>query len=475
VQNNDTLIGRDLDGYLIEELLGHGGMGRVYRGLDAKLNRYAAIKILDVQSHKPREYEQRFYREAQAIAKLRHQNIVSIYRFNDVNNIFYMAMEYIDGADLRWLLRDYFAEDQLMDYDTILAIIKQIALALDYSHKNGVIHRDIKPPNIMIARDGKAILTDFGLALDVTEGSVGEIFGSPHYIAPEQAINSADAVPQTDIYSLGVILYEMLAGSLPFTNGSIIEIAMAHIHETPPDPRSINPELNEIFIPILGRVLEKDPKNRYQSGAALVKDLKKAILTIEKTQPALVFSTLSNPVERIAQNISLLPIPILHEDTKLPTRMADSKATIELENERHASVNIIETPEQKAKAKPRRPSPLMAILLILLIIGFGIGGLYHLAPETLNRYLPESIVFSPQETNAVIEGRILSIDDRSKTLMIYDLVVQIDENHPLWIEAKLNDVVYIEGQVAETEDVLHFEQIKVAMLNGKAVGGIEGQ
>ncbi|MEO1165809.1 MAG: serine/threonine-protein kinase [Chloroflexota bacterium] len=208
MQGTDPLIGQTIDGYDIQSLLGHGGMGRVYQALDITLNRYAALKVMSHPTHKAELYKKRFDREAQSIAKLKHPNIVAIYRFNRTDDFSYMAMEFVDGADLRWVLRDYASNGELIDYKTLYDIINQIAKALDYAHKNGVIHRDIKPSNIMIARDGAAILTDFGLALDTNEGTLGEAFGSPHYIAPEQAVNSAKAVPQTDIYSLGVVLYE---------------------------------------------------------------------------------------------------------------------------------------------------------------------------------------------------------------------------------------------------------------------------
>lgn len=466
---NDPLIGHNLDGYLIEELLGHGGMGRVYRATDANLNRYAAIKILDVEARNPEHYEQRFSREAQSIAKLRHQNIVAVYRFKEVDNIFYMAMEFIDGADLRWVLRDYFADDELMDYDTILSVTSQIADALDYSHQHGVIHRDIKPPNIMIARDGKAYLTDFGLALDTTTGSVGEIFGSPHYIAPEQAINSASAVPQTDIYSLGVILYEMLTGSIPFVDGSIIEIAMSHIHETPPDPRKFNPDLPEIFVPILEKALAKEPKDRYQTGSELVSGLKNAVRTVEKTQPAMVFSTLSKPAERIAQNISPLRPPTAFDDIKPPTRIDNSSATRALSEGKKAKPITSETSAATVRDKPRR-SGLGMVAVVLIIMLLGIGGLYYVSPEIFDDFLGQSLSNSSSRSFASIEGRVIERDDSNKILVVYDLPVQVDENHLLWLEAEVGDSVYIEGEVSEIANGLRFETLETTRLNGEAIG-----
>ena len=306
MQNKDPLIGQQIDDYLLEDLLGHGGMGRVYRGLDVKLNRYAAIKVMSQPGQKADVYLKRFYREAQAIAKLHHPNIVTIYRYNDINNMYYMAMQYIDGVDLRWLLRDYNSNGELLDYSALLSIVGQVSGALDYAHKNGVIHRDIKPSNIMMTRDGTAILTDFGLALDVQEGTVGEIFGSPHYIAPEQAVSSAQAVPQTDFYSLGVILYEILTGSVPFDTGSALQVAMAHIGDPLPDPNSINPGLHPAFIPVLNKVLEKNPGDRYQNGASLVAALQSAIRKAQRDKSDPARSTPGRLRERIEKNIQTI-------------------------------------------------------------------------------------------------------------------------------------------------------------------------
>ncbi len=320
MQNQDPLIGQQIDGYLIEDLLGLGGMGRVYRGLDVKLNRYAAIKVMSQPAKMVDVYRKRFDREARSIAKLNHPNIVGIYRFNNVNNIYYLAMKYVDGADLRWVLRDYSASSELLDFSTLLKIITQLSSALDYAHQNGVIHRDIKPSNIMISRDGDAILTDFGLALDVQEGTGGEIFGSPHYIAPEQAVSSAQAVPQTDFYSLGVILYEMLTGSVPFTMGSALELAMAHIGDPVPDPKSINPDLHPAFVPILQRMLEKKPDNRYQDGLSFTNALQEAIDEAMKAKSFLVVSTINKPENRIKQKIAPLYISATSGTSRPPIR-----------------------------------------------------------------------------------------------------------------------------------------------------------
>lgn len=306
---SDPYIGRELDGYKILELLGRGGMARVYRALDLKLKRFAAIKIIDPDVRDPKKYQLRFDREARAIAKLKHANIVSIYRFNEVRGVYYMAMEYVDGADLRWVLKDYRSQNEMMDWYTVAQIIREVGSALDYAHENGVIHRDIKPSNIMIARDGTAILTDFGLVLMTSEGTIGEIFGSPHYIAPEQAVNSANAGTQTDLYSLGVVLYEMLTGDVPYNEGSAMEIAMSHMSAELPDPTTRRPDLSPAFKPVIEKALAKEPKHRYQTGREFSKALDNAVKAAIKQKPTST-DTVSRPEIRIQERVApLTPVP----------------------------------------------------------------------------------------------------------------------------------------------------------------------
>ncbi|MBZ0286495.1 MAG: serine/threonine protein kinase, partial [Anaerolineae bacterium] len=168
MSNQDPLIGKQLGDYHIVDILGQGGMARVYRGYDEKLERYAAVKVFDprgVTADEMKEYSERFQREARAIARLRHPHIVNVYQSGQSDNILYMAMMLIDGQDLRQVLKDHAARDARLSFQDILRIITDVASALDYAHKEKVIHRDVKPSNIMVTADGHAILTDFGLAL----------------------------------------------------------------------------------------------------------------------------------------------------------------------------------------------------------------------------------------------------------------------------------------------------------------------
>ncbi len=203
-----------------------------------------------------------------------------MYRYGQVNDLFYLAMKYIDGVDLQTRLDDYRQKQELMPSSEVGRIIRQVCLALDYAHSQGVIHRDVKPSNIMINQQGQAILTDFGLAL-LDRNTLGEIFGTPHYMAPEQLISSAGAVPQSDLYAVGVILYEMFTGKLPFEATEPVSLAMRHLTELPSSPRVLNPKLSPELEAVILRALAKEPQDRYPTGAALSEAVVEAIKSLK--------------------------------------------------------------------------------------------------------------------------------------------------------------------------------------------------
>jgi serine/threonine protein kinase len=277
VSNHDPLLGQHLDNFLIQQALGRGGMARVYKGVDTHLKRPVAIKVVEERLRASATYAQRFEREAQAVANLKHPNIVTVFHFGRHENLYYLVMEYIDGADLDAIIRNYESNGELMPHADVIRILEAVGGALDYAHAQGVIHRDIKPSNIMLERSGRPVLADFGLALRVSEGTVGETFGSPHYISPEQARNSANAVPQSDLYSLGVIAYELLAGAVPFDDPNPTTLAMQHIMAAVPAPRAFNRDLSEQIEQVLFKALAKTPEERYPTAAALVTALGQAI------------------------------------------------------------------------------------------------------------------------------------------------------------------------------------------------------
>jgi len=277
----DSLIGRQLANFRIERLLGRGGMATVYAGRDVKLQRPVAIKIIDARYQDNPAFAQRFVNEARTIATWRHENILQVYYADDENGLYYFVMEYICGPNLEQLLSQYEAAGELMPHEDVIRIGRAVAGALDYAHERGVVHRDVKPANVMVAEDGRVILADFGLALDTALGTVGEVFGSPHYIAPEQAKNSADAVPQSDLYALGIILFEMLTGSVPFDDPSPMSLAIQHITIPPPPARQFNANLTAKVEAVLLKALHKSPQERFQSGRELLDSLEEALQECE--------------------------------------------------------------------------------------------------------------------------------------------------------------------------------------------------
>lgn len=265
-------------------------MAKIYKGMDYQLQRPAAVKVLsqeEVDSDKT--LTKRFQREARAVAALEHDNIITIYQYGEQDGVYFLAMQLIKGKDLAQELKRLKRAGQKMDIRRAMYIMEQVASALDFAHKAGVVHRDIKPSNILLDDDDKAILTDFGLVLRTSsETTLGTAFGTPRYIAPEQAISSNKAVAQSDIYALGVILYEVLTGETPFNGESPMEIALSHISDPPPRPRSKEKSIPEAVERELLKALEKEPEKRHRSALAFVQAVKKGYGLTTAEVPAAV-------------------------------------------------------------------------------------------------------------------------------------------------------------------------------------------
>jgi serine/threonine protein kinase len=362
---SDSLIGKQLGDYQIRDLLGRGGMARVYTGYDARLDRLAAVKVInsDFSPADQAEYFERFQREARAIARLNHPNIVGVYQFGQYEESYYMAMVFVEGRDLRQILREYSDRRELIPVKDVLNVVRGIGSALDYAHSRGVIHRDIKPSNIMLTREGnRAILTDFGLALSTSEGTRGETFGSAHYIAPEQAISSAKAVPQSDLYSLGICLYEMLTGQVPFDDPSAMTVALKHLQDPPPAPRSLNSKLSSAIEYVLLKSIDKDPARRYPSGAELIRALEGALenQTLPDTSEIPV-GQLRTAIQQVAQKGQEKP-----ETTTLPFNTSSSPTPIVAASEKKttsddSSAIRVEIPPQPAEAITTETASISAI------------------------------------------------------------------------------------------------------------------
>lgn len=361
---NDSLIGRRLDEYRLEALLGQGGMARVYRGLDVRLKRWVAIKVIDAPFRADSDYIKRFELEAQAIAQLEHPHIVRLYRYGEAKELLYMAMQYVEGAPLSELLASYRAEGDFIEPAEASRIIREVCLALDYAHRQGVIHRDVKPANIILTKQGSAILTDFGLALLTDVGTRGEIFGTPHYMAPEQAMSSAGVVPQSDLYAVGVILYEMFTGRVPFDAATPLDVAMLHMSEPPPRPRQFRADLKPALEKVILKALAKDPRQRYPNGAALAEAVEQA-LKAPRLKAAPAARPRKSIPERVVVSMAKRPLP------PLPAAVAAAPPPKKKARPATKSTPIPTPPPEPS----RRRWPFLAagVGLILLV---GIGALF---------------------------------------------------------------------------------------------------
>ena len=279
----DKYLGKRLDGrYEIHELIGVGGMANVYRCTDTVDDREVAVKILKDEYLNNEEFIRRFKNESKAIAMLSHPNIVKVYDVSFGDMIQYIVMEYIDGITLK----EYIDQQGIIEWKDAIHLTAQILKALQHAHECGIVHRDIKPQNIMLLQDGTIKVTDFGIARfsdKSTRTMTEQAIGSVHYIAPEQARGDATD-GKTDIYSVGVMLYEMLTGKLPFDGDSAVTIALMQLQSTPKHPREINPGIPIGLEQITMKAMEKLPSDRYTSAAEMLSDIERFRLN-----PSIVF------------------------------------------------------------------------------------------------------------------------------------------------------------------------------------------
>ena len=261
--------------YEILEKVGNGGMATVYKAKCHVLNRFVAVKVLKDEYTTDAEFIRRFNAEAQSAAGLTHANIVSVYDVGHEDNVYYIVMELIQGKTLKQIIN----EDGKLPWKWSVNIAIQIASALEAAHKNNIVHRDIKPHNIIITEDGVAKVTDFGIAKAVSNSTItafGTTIGSVHYFSPEHAQGGfTDA--KSDLYSLGIVMYEMLTGRVPFDADTPVSVALKHMQETAVEPVKLNPAIPYAVNKIIVKAMQKDPSLRYESATEMIKDLSLAL------------------------------------------------------------------------------------------------------------------------------------------------------------------------------------------------------
>jgi serine/threonine protein kinase/formylglycine-generating enzyme required for sulfatase activity len=271
-----NLVGTRLGKFELRAEIGRGGMAVVYLGYDPALNRSVAVKVLPPQLAWQKGFVERFLREARAAAALNHTNIVTIHDVGKQDGWYYCVMEYLEGRPLSQVLR----ERGRLRPDEVLSILHQLADALDYAHERGLVHRDVKPANVMVDQQGRVTLTDFGLVRAAEESGLtvaGTVMGTPHYMSPEQARGTSQVGPASDLYSLAVIAYQMLCGAPPFDADSTPAILYRQVHEPPPLITARYPGLPPAVDAVLHRALAKEPRERYASGIAFVTALAGAL------------------------------------------------------------------------------------------------------------------------------------------------------------------------------------------------------
>jgi len=269
--------------YQVVRMLGRGAMGLVYEGLDPRLDRKVAIKVISTAALADGElrasYSARFIQEAQAVARLNHPHIVTLYDFGEENGVAYMVMELVRGEELAAyfdMTQDFHLEFTLED---AVRMSCELLEALGYAHRNGVIHRDIKPANVMLSQDLRVKLTDFGVARMAALGldpSEGELVGTPSFMSPEQITGQAVG-PQSDIFAVGIILYQFLTNERPFRGAGMFAVQQKILHEQPVPPSLLNPLLSPAFDRIVARALAKQPAQRYPTAQAFRDDLQRAL------------------------------------------------------------------------------------------------------------------------------------------------------------------------------------------------------
>lgn len=299
----EQLIGQTLNRYKILSLLGEGGMGAVFKARDVTLQRDIALKVMHPHLSRQSNFRQRFLQEARAAAQLDHPGIVQVHDFGQEKSLLYIVMEFIPGANLRQMLREIKGQGKWILLEETIQIIRLVSLALDYAHRQGVLHRDIKPDNIMMKPEAgdelpyRPVLTDLGLARLLHGQRItqeGTSMGTPAYMSPEQALGQpTDA--RSDVYSLGILFYELATGQLPFPIKSLADAIHYHTEERPPPPHSVRPDLPANLSVAILKALEKNPEDRFPDAAALAETLEAVTLDVTEVAPPTAVETTSGP------------------------------------------------------------------------------------------------------------------------------------------------------------------------------------
>lgn len=353
------------DRYQIIEMIGGGGMANVYLAKDLILNRQVAIKMLRMEFANDEEFIARFDREAQSATSLSHPNIVNIYDVGDEEHLLYMVMEYVDGMTLK----EYIHRFSPLPMQDVVDIMKQITSAIHHAHEHNIIHRDIKPQNILIDQNGKVKVTDFGIAIALSSTALTQtnsILGSVHYLSPEQARGGL-ATKKSDIYSLGIVFFELLTGRLPFSGHSPVSIALKHLQNNTPSVRRYQSDIPQSIENIVLRATAKDPFHRFQSVSDMYHSLETAL------DPNRVNEPKYSPPEEVGEETKAIPIITNLEDSDISNH---DETIVHRPNEKTINVSTNQNQNVKKPKKTKKKKWRRILLITFILIASGLAALF---------------------------------------------------------------------------------------------------
>ncbi|EPE61651.1 serine/threonine-protein kinase PrkC [Exiguobacterium sp. S17] len=376
------------DRYRIEQQIGSGGMANVYRAHDEILNRTVAIKVLRSEFSHNEQFIRRFEREAHAATSLNHPNIVAIYDVGDEQDIYYIVMEHVDGMTLKQYL-----QEEYISIEEALRIMGQICDAIDHAHAHRIIHRDIKPQNMMIDQNGNVKVTDFGIAVAMSNATLTHtmsVLGSVHYFSPEQA-RGKFADEKSDIYSLGAVLYELVTGRVPFIGETPVAVALQHLQDDPIRPLDLNPKIPQALENCIMQALAKSPGARHASVAVFKKDCLTSLSPDRADEPKRM------PTEQDEFDQTLVMAPVVPEEPKEVVKQP--VATVE--------------PESVTPKKQKKKKWWLWLVLVILLIGGGVAA-YVIADEMSRTVVPDVVGMSVGDATTELEasGFVVETTDR---------------------------------------------------------------
>lgn len=459
------MIGKILGNrYELLECIGEGGMSFVYKAKCRKLNRFVAVKILKDEFKNNEEIVRRFKKEATAIANLSNPNVVNVLDVGTQDDMNYIVMEYIEGKTLK----DIIQEKGALPYEIAISIGIKVAKALECAHRSGIIHRDVKPQNILVTEEGVVKVTDFGIAKSMDSSTIAHtnsVMGSAHYFSPEQAKGTYTDY-RTDLYSLGIVLYEMVTGVVPFNGDSPVTVAVKHIQEKPIAPKNINSNIPNSLNELILKAMEKDPINRYQTAKEIIGDLEK----IKNNPNAVISSKVAEDKEQFTRVMS--PVVVPNADASKDEEDDDDDDDYDYEDDDDDDDDeVVENQDKKpinAKKKKKKSTVLIVlatILVVVLGISLGFLGMKKFVEGGKDVKIPNVVGEKEEDAKSKLEAlglKVLEVTEESDQEK--GIVLKVDPSADTTVKAGSEVKLTISGGVS---------QVKVPNFEGMDLDGVK--